>query len=59
MHIEQLEGRLRELQAELTAAGRDVQLVARLGREYARVESELEARLAEWGERSEAETSPG
>jgi len=56
--IQELEGRLRELQAELTAAGRDVELVARLGREYVRVESELEARLAEWAEVSEADAHP-
>ncbi|MBI3244788.1 MAG: ABC-F family ATP-binding cassette domain-containing protein [Chloroflexi bacterium] len=46
--IESLEKRLAELSAELEAAGADVAKVRTLGEEYAQVESDLAARLADW-----------
>ncbi len=46
--IESLEKRLAEISAELEAAGTDVAKVRTLGEEYAQVESDLAARLAEW-----------
>ena len=57
--ISELEARLVTLQGELSVASKDVERVARLGKEYVAVEAELEVQLAEWAEVSEHEQTPG
>jgi ATP-binding cassette subfamily F protein 3 len=47
-HIASLEARLSEIAGELEAVGADVARVRELGQDYASVESDLNAHLAEW-----------
>jgi ATP-binding cassette subfamily F protein 3 len=55
LRIGELEQALVRLQGELAKAGTDVVQVTRLGREYALVEAELDARLGEWASLDGAE----